>query len=67
MKASIAKVKSALKSMWADEAAQGMTEYILLVVVVVGLGMIFKGKIMEIVKGKMDDIGKDVGNFSSSN
>jgi hypothetical protein len=52
-----------LKSLWSDESAQGATEYILLIVIVVGLTMMFKGKIMEIVKGKLEEIGGDIGKF----
>jgi len=50
-------VKKTLKALWNDESAQGSTEYILLLVVVVAIAVLFKGKIMELVKGKMDELG----------
>jgi Flp pilus assembly pilin Flp len=39
-----------LKKFWKDEAAQGMVEYVLLLVIVVGLVVAFKSQI----KGKID-------------
>ncbi len=54
------KLMNFLKKLWKDESAQGATEYILLLVVVVGLVVIFKDKIMAIVKGKVDQLGSDI-------
>lgn len=59
------KTATMLKRLWNDESGQGATEYILLLVVVVGLAMVFKGRIMEIVNGKLGDLVKDIGGFSS--
>lgn len=53
-----------LKSLWKDESAQGATEYILLLVVVVGIAMIFGPKIKEIVKAKGEDLQKAVQGFT---
>ncbi len=45
-----------LKALWNDESAQGSTEYILLLVVVVALVIAFKPKIMAALDGKMNDL-----------
>lgn len=54
-----------IKNLCKDESGQGATEYILLLVVVVGLAMVFKGKIMTIVEEKLGAIGTDIGGFTS--
>ncbi|MCB0422134.1 MAG: hypothetical protein KDD61_14140 [Bdellovibrionales bacterium] len=58
-------LKELLKRLWKDESGQGATEYILLLVIVVGLAMVFKGKIMEIVNAKLGDLGGSIGSFTS--
>lgn len=45
-----------LKTLWNDESAQGSTEYILLLVVVVAIVLAFKKPIMEAVSGKMSEL-----------
>jgi Flp pilus assembly pilin Flp len=55
--------KLKLKKFWQDESAQGMTEYILLLVVVVTLAYIFKDKIKKAVAGKMDSVGSGIDDF----
>ncbi len=47
-----------LKSLWNDESAQGSTEYILLLVVVVAIVLVFKKPILAAVSGKMDELQK---------
>ena len=54
-----------LKRLWKDESAQGMTEYILLLVVVVGLILLFKDKIKEVVAGKITQLGTDINSVTS--
>lgn len=49
-------LKKTLKTLWKDESAQGATEYILLLVVVVAIVLVFKKPILDAVKGKMDDL-----------
>ena len=66
MKTKFNQLQSLLKNLWADEAAQGATEYILLLVVVVGLAMVFKKPMMDMVTAKMGSISSDVGGFTSS-
>ena len=53
------------KNLWKDESGQGATEYILLLVVVVGLALVFKDRIMTIVKDKLGALAGDIGQFSS--
>lgn len=61
------KLTTMFKKFCKDESGQGATEYILLLVVVVGLAMIFKDKIMGVMKEKLEAIGSDIGGFTSSN
>ena len=58
------KIFNAMKSLWKDESAQGATEYILLLVVVVTLAFIFRGKIEEAVRNKMGEVGEGIGSFN---
>lgn len=51
------------KSLIRNEKGQGMVEYILLLVVVIGLVAIFKNKIVETIKGKTDQVGSQMDNF----
>lgn len=52
-----------IQALWNDESAQGATEYILLIAIVVGLAMLFRDKIKSIVTGKLSDIEGGVNNF----
>jgi hypothetical protein len=59
-----------MKSRWAifhalvkDESAQGATEYILILVVVVGIALIFKDRITAVVKGKLEELGISIERF----
>lgn len=58
------KVVNTLKSLWKDESAQGATEYILLLVIVVAVAMIFKGKIKTMIETKTDDLAQSVKGFT---
>jgi Flp pilus assembly pilin Flp len=58
-------MKKACKQLWNDESAQGATEYILMLVIVVGIAFLFKNKIMGIITGKVNDLGDSIGNFSA--
>lgn len=55
--------KLQLKKFWKDESAQGMTEYILLVVVVVTLAYVFRNKIKSAIGGKMNDVSSGINDF----
>ena len=59
-------MKNKIKALWTDESAQGATEYILMLVIVVGIAMLFKDKIMGIIRGKVDDLGNDIQGFSAN-
>lgn len=48
-----------------NKRGQGATEYILLLVVVVGLVMAFKGKIMNIMNEKVGALGNDINSVTS--
>lgn len=56
---------SMMKKLWKDESGQGATEYILLLVVVVGLAMIFKDKIMTIVNDKLGELAGSISEITS--
>ena len=58
------KLKSLAVRLWRDESGQGATEYILLLMVVVGLAIIFREKIAEAVKGKLGELEGMLGGFS---
>lgn len=49
-------ITNKLKSLWKDESAQGATEYILLLVIVVGIAMAFGPRIKEAVKAKLGEL-----------
>jgi len=59
------KLATFAKSLWKDESGQGATEYILLLVVVVAVALVFKERIMGIVKEKLGQLAGDIGGFTS--
>ncbi len=59
-------MKALMKNLLKDESGQGATEYILLLVVVVALAMIFRTKITETLKEKLDELGSAIGAFKPS-
>ncbi len=60
-------MKKFLQTLWKDESAQGATEYILMLVIVVGIAMMFKGKIMGIITDKTEQIGTSIQGFTPEN
>lgn len=60
------KIKNFAKNLWKDESAQGATEYILLLVVVVAVVFLFKDNIKSALSGKLDTLGNDIGNFNGN-
>ena len=56
-------LKTLAKRLWQDESGQGMAEYVLLIVVVVGVAMIFKDKIRNMVSEKMTKVSSDFNSF----
>ena len=59
-------MKNTILKLWKDESAQGATEYILMLVIVVGIAMLFKDKIKGIIDGKVEQLGTDIQGFSSN-
>lgn len=59
-------MKNFIKSLAKDESAQGATEYILLLVVVVALAMIFKKSITEKVTGLIEELSAKLEAFKST-
>lgn len=59
------KIKELALQLWNDESAQGATEYILLLVIVVALALLFKERIMGIVTTKLDELGGAVGSVTA--
>ncbi len=53
-----------MKQLWKDESGQGATEYILLLVVVVALALLFRGKITETLSSKLSELGGAIGGFT---
>lgn len=52
-----------IKKLWEDESGQGATEYILLLVVVVGLATVFGEQIRTTVETKINDVGGQISSF----
>lgn len=52
-----------VKKLWNDESAQGATEYILMLVVVVGIAFTFRNQIKQIIEGKVADVGQKINSF----
>jgi len=52
------KLKNTLKQIWQDESGQGATEYILILVVVSVLVIAFRGKIVEIIEDRTDEVSE---------
>lgn len=50
------KLANTMKSLWKDESAQGATEYIVLLAVVVIVVVIFRDKIKGMVTSKLDNV-----------
>lgn len=53
------------KNLLNNKRGQGATEYILLLVVVVGLVMVFGPRIKTIVEGKMDSLSSDISGVTT--
>ena len=56
-------LKDTIKKIWKDESAQGATEYILMLVVVVAIAMLFRKQIQGIIEGKVNKLGQDIQSF----
>ena len=56
-------MKSMVKAFWEDESGVGVVEMILILVVLIGLVLIFKRQLTNIVNGIFDTINSKVGNI----
>lgn len=56
-------MKKTFKRLWKEESAQGATEYILMLIIVVGIAFMFRRKITDIVSGKIDQLGGKINQF----
>jgi Flp pilus assembly pilin Flp len=59
------KLKKFAKTLWKDESGQGMAEYVLLLVIVVGLVFMFKDKIKTAVEGQVNGVTDKISNFGN--
>jgi len=55
-------MKNIVKAFWEDESGVGVVEMILILVVLIGLVLIFKRQLTNIVNGIFDTINSKVGN-----
>ena len=55
-------MKSMVKAFWEDESGVGVVEMILILVVLIGLVLIFKRQLTNVVNGIFDTINSKVGN-----
>ena len=61
------KLKSTALQLWKDESGQGTAEYVLILVAIVAVAFLFKGRITEILREKMNDVGGEISRFTSGN
>lgn len=61
------KVNNFFKKLWADESGQGMAEYVLLIVVILAIASIFKGKIKSAFESKMTEVSDGLSGFKGDN
>ena len=59
------KLKNIVQKLWKDESAQGATEYILLLVVVVAIVILFKDRIKGLLEGRLEALGSGLGNITT--
>jgi Flp pilus assembly pilin Flp len=56
-------LKTKMKRIRNSQSGQGMTEYILLIVIVIAVAVVFKEPIKNAVKGKMESVGGEIQGF----
>ncbi len=57
-------MKKFFKKLWNDESGQGMTEYILLLVVIVAIALLFGDQIKTAVTAKIGELSEGIGGFN---
>lgn len=55
-----------VRALWKDESAQGATEYILLLVIVIAIAAAFKEPIMTAVREKLGQVSGDITGFNGN-
>jgi hypothetical protein len=60
------KLKNFSAKLFKNNSGQGATEYILLLVVIVGLVVMFGPKIKAAFSGKVDEVTGNISNFGSN-
>jgi Flp pilus assembly pilin Flp len=60
------KIANTLKSLWNDESAQGATEYIVLLAVVVIVVVIFRDKIKGMVTDKLNNVSQGMNQIDAT-
>lgn len=60
------KLKQHMTKFWKDESGQGTTEYILLLVVVVGVAVLFKNQITSAINQKLEWLSSQMGQFGNN-
>ena len=56
-------LKKYIKNFIQDESGQGTTEYILILVVVVGIAIAFRKPIVQVIEGKIGSLGGKIQSF----
>lgn len=59
-------IKNFARKLWQDESAQGATEYILLLVVIVAIVVLFKGQIQSAVEAQIGNLNSSISGFGSN-
>lgn len=57
-------MKAKVSELWADESAQGATEYILILVAVVSVAMLFKERIKQFMQGRLGAVEQGLNQFN---
>ena len=56
-------MKNFLKKLWKDESAQGATEYILILVVIVAVALLFGDKFKAAISEKINSLSSQIQGF----
>lgn len=55
-----------LKTLWKDESGQGLSEYALLLAVVLALALLFRNQIFGALNAKLSDLSSGITGFTGS-
>lgn len=56
-------INKEIKKLWKDESGQGMTEYILILVIVIAIAALFREQIVDAISSKVGDLSSQLANF----